>query len=93
MDIGVTLRSVSIVWSLKRLFDPASYMWEEGELAAEREQAECTPDGEPPNYDTDASDTAAVVAVRYRCRVCQCEGESGPYCLGCLADTMEPLEG
>ena len=85
----------SIVWSLKRLFDPASHLWEESEKAALQDEAECTPDGEPPTYElddeTDPAAAATELEVCYRCRICGQQGSSGPYCLACLADTMEPV--
>ena len=67
---------MSILQSLKRLFDPIEYRREHQELKrkAETREAEGQPD-DPPRADPRS------------CRVCGYQGE-GRYCPHCLAETM-----
>lgn len=81
---------MSIVWSLKRLFDPATHHREEGERHADREQPKRTNDGDPPRFQVEAALAPEAPAQRFRCRVCGYESEAGAYCPDCLADTMTP---
>lgn len=69
---------MSIIQSLKRLFDPIEYRRERQELRnkAEARHDDGQPDGPPPEL--------------RRCRLCAYEGE-GPFCLRCLAETMERI--
>jgi hypothetical protein len=84
---GLTLPGMSIVWSLKRLFDPAAYFREEGEQHAEREQPRHTHAGDPPRFEVTAR-TAEQGPPRFCCRVCGYESQGSAYCPECLADTM-----
>lgn len=81
---------MSIVWSLKRLFDPATHQREEGERHAEREQPKRTDEGDPPGFQVEARPAPEAPAQRFRCRVCGYESGAGAYCPDCLADTMAP---
>ncbi|MCB9565374.1 MAG: hypothetical protein H6709_20150 [Kofleriaceae bacterium] len=82
---------MSIVESLKRLFDPATQRREEGEQEAARELPEDGEDGDPPGFDV-------PVAVRHderrlhRCRICDHEADRAGFCPVCLADTMIAVE-
>ncbi len=69
---------MSIVQSLKRLFDPVEHRREREELKrkSETRESEGQPDGPP------------RAGERWRCRVCGEEGQTR-YCLRCLAETME----
>jgi len=71
---------MSIIQSLKRLFDPIEYRQERKELKrkAETRQEEGQPDG-PPS------------AELRRCRLCGWEGEA-LYCMRCLAETMDRVK-
>lgn len=80
---------MSIVWSLKRLFDPATHFREEGERHSEREQPRHTQAGDPPLFEV-AGRPPAQASPAFRCRVCDYESRSGAYCPECLADTMRP---
>ena len=82
---------MSIVWSLKRLFDPGTFFREEAERRAERDAPRRSEDGDPPQDDELAADADAESAPA-RCRVCGREGRSGAWCLDCLADTMERVD-
>jgi hypothetical protein len=72
---------MSIIQSLKRLFDPVEYRQEQKELKrkAEKQELEGQPDLPPPK------------AEHRRCRLCGWEGEA-LYCLRCLAETMERVK-
>jgi hypothetical protein len=69
---------MSILQSLKRLFDPIEYRHEQKELKrkAETRESEGQPDDPP------------LAQERWRCRLCSYEGASR-YCMRCLAETME----
>ncbi|WP_428266224.1 hypothetical protein [Haliangium sp.] len=82
---------MSIVWSLKRLFDIATQRYEEGELEAEREQPECTESGAPPTFEWTDESPPEAPPPRYRCRLCGADGDDDTYCFTCLADTMQVL--
>jgi hypothetical protein len=81
---------MSIVWSLKRLFDPATHYQEEGELHAEREEPRRTHAGDPPRFEVAARQPVTTTEQRFRCRVCSYRGQGSAYCPECLADTMVP---
>ncbi|HWN68092.1 MAG TPA: hypothetical protein VNM90_10670 [Haliangium sp.] len=81
---------MSIVWSLKRLFDPAEHYREEGEQHAEREQPRHTHAGDPPRFEVTARPPEEGPPLRFCCRVCGYESRSAAYCPECLADTMKP---
>jgi hypothetical protein len=81
---------MSIVWSLKRLFDPATHLEEEGERHAEREQPEDTDAGDPPRFEVAAQRPVATPVQRFHCRVCSYRSQASAYCPECLADTMVP---
>jgi rubrerythrin len=82
---------MSIVWSLKWLFDPATHHQEEGERHAEREQPRHTHAGDPPQFEVAGGQAAsAAPAQRFRCRVCGYHSRGNAYCPQCLADTMVP---
>lgn len=81
---------MSIVWSLKRLFDPAAHYLEEGEQHAEREQPHHTESGDPPRFEVATRTPEQGPPSRFRCRVCGYESRSAAYCPDCLADTMQP---
>jgi Smr domain len=66
---------VSIVESLKRLFDPAAARQEDAERRANREQPE-RDDAGPGKW--------------YECRVCRHVGPEPTFCPTCLAGTMRP---
>jgi rubrerythrin len=81
---------MSIIWSLKRLFDPATYQREEGEQHAEREQPRHTHAGDPPRFEVAAQAPEEGPPPRFCCRVCGYESQGSAYCPECLADTMQP---
>jgi rubrerythrin len=86
---------MSIVWSLKRLFDPATHYREEGEQHAEREQPRRVhvggQAGDPPRFEVLTGPPADDgPPPRFCCRVCGYESRSDAYCPECLADTMKP---
>jgi hypothetical protein len=81
---------MSIVWSLKRLFDPATHLQEEGERHAEREQPEDTDAGDPPRFEVTARPPVVTSVQRFHCRVCSYRSQASAYCPECLADTMVP---
>lgn len=81
---------MSIVWSLKRLFDPATHQREEGERQAEREQPRHTHAGDPPRFEVAVQPPVVTPVQRYRCRVCSYRSLADDYCPACLADTMVP---
>lgn len=81
---------MSIVWSLKRLFDPATHNREEGERRSEREQPRRSQAGDPPRFEVAGRPPAPEPPPQFCCRVCGYEGRSGAYCPDCLADTMKP---
>jgi rubrerythrin len=81
---------MSIVWSLKRLFDPAAHAYEEGERKSERELPRDTQAGNPPRFEVTGRPPRAAPPARFCCRVCSYESKSDEYCPACLADTMEP---
>lgn len=81
---------MSIVWSLKMLFDPAAHREEEGELHAEREQPRHTHAGDPPQFEVTAQQPVETPAQRFHCRVCGYRSRASDYCPECLADTMVP---
>jgi hypothetical protein len=87
---GLTLPGMSIVWSLKRLFDPAAHYLEEGEQHSEREQPHHTESGDPPRFELATRTAEQGPPSRFRCRVCGYESRSAAYCPECLADTMHP---
>jgi hypothetical protein len=66
---------VSIVESLKRLFDPATFQQENAERRAEREKPE-RDDAGPDKW--------------FECRVCRYVGSEPTFCPTCLAGTMRP---
>jgi hypothetical protein len=88
---GLTLPGMSIVWSLKLLFDPAAHLREEGERHAEREQPRRTHDGDPPQFEVTGRPPEQGPPPRFCCRVCGHESRSDAYCPECLADTMKPV--
>jgi DNA-nicking Smr family endonuclease len=67
---------VSIVESLKRLFDPAAARQEEAERRADRERPQRETDGGPARW--------------FECRVCHYLGNEPTFCPTCLAGTMQP---
>jgi len=73
---------MSILQSLKRLFDPVEYHQERLELKrkAETRESEGQPDDPPP-----------APPVLRRCRLCAWEGDAR-FCLRCLAETMDPIK-
>jgi rubrerythrin len=79
---------MSIVWSLKRLFDPATHNREEGERRAERELPRRTRESDPPQFDVEGRSPAPEPPQQFCCRVCGYESRSDAYCPDCLADTM-----
>ena len=81
---------MSIVSSLKRLFDPATQDREESEQEAEGEQPRRTHSGEPPGFEVTARTPEQGPPPRFRCRVCGYESGNADYCPECLADTMRP---
>jgi hypothetical protein len=83
---------VSLIWSIKKLFDPLTHRREEGEAHAEGEEPRLTPDGDPPGFDmAPAPPPAAQEApASFRCRLCGHRSADGAYCPACLADTMMP---
>lgn len=81
---------MSIVWSLKRLFNPAEHLWEEGERQAEREEPRRTHAGDPPQFEVAVQQPVAAPVQRFRCRVCSYGSQASAYCPECLADTMVP---
>lgn len=82
---------MSLIWSIKRLFDPATHAREQDELEAEREQPRRAPAGDPPSFELAAAPPADEgPPPRFRCRVCGHESRSDAYCPACLADTMQP---
>lgn len=82
--------ALSIVWSLKFLFDPAAHYQEEGELHAEREQPQNTNTGAPPTFEVTARQPVPAPVQRFHCRVCGYRSRASDYCPECLADTMVP---
>lgn len=81
---------MSIVWSLKRLFDPFSHYWEESERHAEGEEPRRTREGDPPDFEVAPQEPARARApTRFRCRVCDYTSSDDGYCPTCLADTMQ----
>jgi hypothetical protein len=87
------LACMSIVWSLKKLFNPAEHLYEEGEKHAEREHPEDDDSGDPPRIEMAPGGAKAGKSApeRYQCRICDYTSAEGPYCPACLADTMKPL--
>jgi hypothetical protein len=85
---------MSIVWSLKKLFDPAAHTWEEGEKHAEREHPDDDDSSDPPRIEMAPGGATAGKSApeRYQCRICGHTSTEGPYCPECLADTMKPVE-
>ena len=73
---------MSIIQSLKRLFDPVEYRQEQLELKrkAETRESEGDPDKPPP-----------PPPEPWRCRLCGWEGQP-PFCMSCLAETMERVK-
>jgi rubrerythrin len=69
---------MSIIQSLKRLFDPIEYRREHQER---KRKAETRHSEEQP-------DDPSAGRERWRCRLCGYE-ENARYCLRCLAETME----
>jgi DNA-nicking Smr family endonuclease len=67
---------VSIVESLKRLFDPAAARQEDAERRADRERPQRENDGGPARW--------------FECRVCHHLGPEPTFCPTCLAGTMKP---
>lgn len=84
---------MSIVWSLKQLFDPATHREEEGERQAEREEPRHTHAGDPPRFEVAVQPPVATPVQRFRCRVCSYGSQASAYCPVCLADTMVPAAG
>jgi rubrerythrin len=84
---------MSIVWSLTKLFDPATHNYEEGERHSERELPEDEDDGDPPTFEMapGAATAGKSAPERYQCRICGHTASHGPYCPECLADTMKPV--
>jgi len=72
---------MSIIQSLKRLFDPVEYRQEQKDLKRKAEKQEL--EGQP--------DLPPAKAEHRRCRLCGWEGEA-LYCLRCLAETMERVK-
>jgi rubrerythrin len=70
--------AMSIVHSLKKLFDPNQARLEEAERKAKRQQPKRDQSGD---------------GGEYRCRVCGHRAAESAYCPTCLADTMEPVRG
>jgi hypothetical protein len=70
--------AMSIIQSLKRLFDPIEYRREHQELKRKTQvrRSEGQPDRPPP------------AQGHWQCRLCGERGDS-QYCLHCLAETME----
>lgn len=86
------LSPMLIIWSLKRLFDPQSYFWEESEREAEREQPDDSESGDPPGFAVEASDAKpGISGAGFSCRVCGYKSADDAYCPECLADTMQPV--
>ena len=83
---------LSIVESLKRLFDPATYHYEQGEKHSDRARPIKSEDGGPPKFEVPQRASAQSAPVRFRCRLCPHEGEHGDFCPSCLAETMVPAE-
>ena len=75
---GVGFRAVSIVESLKRLFDPAAARQEEAERKADREKPVREADRGPAKW--------------FECRVCHHLGPEPTFCPKCLAGTMRPSQ-
>ena len=75
---------MSIIQSLKRLFDPIEFRQEQRDLKrkAEKQELDGQLDDPPPK---------AAAAEHRRCRLCGWEGEA-LYCLRCLAETMERVK-
>jgi DNA-nicking Smr family endonuclease len=67
---------VSIVESLKRLFDPATAQQEDAERRADRERPQRENEGGPARW--------------FECRVCHYVGQEPTFCPTCLAGTMKP---
>ena len=83
---------MSIVESLKRLFDPAAHRYEEGERQAQREQRQEDEDGGPPDFEVVARPQVLAAVPLFRCRLCAREEGQGEYCPDCLAETMVEVE-
>jgi DNA-nicking Smr family endonuclease len=67
---------VSIVESLKRLFDPATAQQEDAERRADRDRPQRENDAGPARW--------------FECRVCHYVGNEPTFCPTCLAGTMNP---
>jgi hypothetical protein len=78
---------MSIVGSLKWLFDPATDRYEQGEKAAERELPAAVEDGDPPSFDVPP---VAADGVQYECKVCGGISGDPAFCYVCLAATQRP---
>jgi rubrerythrin len=76
---------MSIVYTLKKLVDPAAAREEEAQLKKAREEVRQQQSGAPP----DPGAEPEAEATRWRCRCCGVEDKQGGYCPECLADTME----
>lgn len=85
---------VSLIWSIKKLFDPLAHHQEEGEARAEREEPRQTPEADPPGFEMapERPPAAPDEPARFRCRVCGHTSTDGAYCPACLADTMTAEE-
>lgn len=80
---------MSIVWSLKRLFEPDGGKVEELEHKALREEAKL--DGDPDLSAPKLAGLPPPPQERYRCVSCGREDTRRDYCPACLADTMKPV--
>jgi rubrerythrin len=78
---------MSIVYTLKKIVDPAAAREEEAQLKKAREEVRQQQSGDPPEPGAEPEGPAP----RWRCHCCGVEDEQGGYCPECLADTMELL--
>ena len=76
---------MSIVYTLKKIVDPAAAREEEAQLKKAREAVRQQESGDPPEPGAEPE----AEPTRWRCRCCGVEDEQGAYCPECLADTME----
>lgn len=70
---GSNFLRMSLIGSIKRLFDPNRARLEEVDRKLQREQAQRDESGD---------------GAKYRCRVCGRVGPEERFCSACLADTM-----
>ena len=83
---------MSIIASLKRLFDPITHREEEDEKKAERELTPTDAEGEPPQFSVPvAREQRKADGKRYRCRACGRLFKKKQFCSNCLADSVAPV--